>query len=156
MNVSIYLKNLLTHKHLYIEEPKDIHLYNVSIKDELCNFISLSSTEITHENLGKLKEYIILYQYPDTSAWSKSYHMSFMHIEDIDKENDQLILTKYKKDIFMDSSGKEIIMVDRYVENLYRLREQPSSYRIWLPFKLYLDKIADYPLIKNKYITSFR
>uniref|UniRef100_A0A6C0IW93 Uncharacterized protein n=1 Tax=viral metagenome TaxID=1070528 RepID=A0A6C0IW93_9ZZZZ len=138
MNVSIHLTNILTHEHLYIEEPKD-----VNIKDELCNFISLSPNEITWENLEKLKEYIILYQYPDTSAWSKSYHMSFMHIENIDKENDHLILTKYKKDTFIDSSGEEIIMVDRYAEKLYILRNQSSAYRIWLPFKVYLDTIAD-------------
>ena len=135
MNVSIYLKNILTHEHLYIEEPKD-----VNIKNELCNFISLSSNEITLENLEKLKGHVILYQYPDTSAWSNSYHMSFMQIENINQKNDNFVLTKYKKDTFIDSSGKEITMVDRCIEKLYRLREQSSAYRIWLPFKLYLNE----------------
>ena len=92
MNVSIYLKNILTHEHLYIEEPKD-----VNIKNELCNFISLSSNEITLENLEKLKGHVILYQYPDTSAWSNSYHMSFMQIENINQKRDEKMIIKKRE-----------------------------------------------------------
>ena len=102
--------------------------YKQELHGELCNFLCLHSTEITMENLSNLIGLVILYQYP--SRFSVDYHMRFVRIKQINKEDNTIVL---------DSINNEYCPTS--IEKINDLKRRSSAYRIWMPARLYIDKI---------------
>jgi len=94
-----------------------------SITGELCNFIFLEQSEITLQNITPLVGDTILYQFP--SPVSVEYHLRFVRILSIDPD-------------------KNTIQFDYGNATISDLRRRSPAFRIWLPFRLYIDKIVEF------------
>jgi len=90
---------------------------------ELCNFIFLDQPEVTLQNIAPLVGHTILYQFP--CPFSAEYHMRFAHIRSIDPD-------------------QNTIKFDIGSATISDMRRRSSAYRLWLPFRLYADKIVDF------------
>jgi hypothetical protein len=93
------------------------------ISGELCNFIFLERSEVTLQNITPLVGNTILYQFP--SPVSVEYHLRFVRIISVDTD-------------------ENTIHFDYGNATISDMRRRASAYRIWLPFRLYSDKIVDF------------
>ena len=103
--------------------------FEPNIKGELCNFLYLERPEITYENLQSLVGMIVLYQY--RSKYSDYYHLRFVRILAIDKLKQTISLTNNL------NSSQDVTL-----EKFTNLCNRSSAYRIWIPTRLYTEKIA--------------
>ena len=108
----------------------DSPLLEADIKGELCNFLYLDQPEITDANLQSLVGYIVLYQYP--SRYTANYHLRFVRILSVNKMKEMIKLTSN----FI--SPKDVIY-----EKISNLRRRSSAYRIWIPTRLYINKMVE-------------
>lgn len=105
-------------------------------KQYLPSFIALSKTNLI-ESLNKITGQIVLMQYPDTSSYSQNYHLQFFKLEDV------IINTEYSIDrpYIQISTMDEIC--GKYTEFIYSF--QLDMYKIWIPTKMFIEKISQYP-----------
>jgi hypothetical protein len=108
----------------------DINEFDQELKGEMCNFLHLDQPEITIDNMRSIIGEIVLYQYP--SKFDSNYHLRFVRILSIDKLNCNMFL-----------SSELISPNNKMCEKIINLKQRSSAYRIWIPAKLYIDKIRD-------------
>jgi len=101
-----------------------------NVKGEFCNFLYMEPEEITVNNIESLVGEIVLYQYP--SKYSASYHLRFVRIIAIDKSTQTITLVNPSK-----STSRATL------EKMVSLRHNSAAYRIWMPVKLYTEKMVD-------------
>jgi len=90
---------------------------------ELCNFLFLDQPEVTVQNITPLIGHTILYQFP--SPISAEYHLRFANILSLDPDENTIVL-------------------DIGNASMSNLRRRSSAYRIWLPLRLYANKIVEF------------
>jgi hypothetical protein len=105
-------------------------LFMSNIKGELCNLLYMESEEITVNNIESLVGQIVLYQYP--SKYSASYHLRFVRIIAINKSLQTITLVNA-------SNSKSRTTLEKMVS----LRKNSTAYRIWMPTKLYTEKMVE-------------
>lgn len=144
-DIDIRNKESIHSSHL---KTRGIYVNNL-IMDELTEFIPLGKNELTQENLEALKGNVILYQYPDSSSWSTVYHTRFVEIIDITSvsENNVTGVQYY----FIVKPFENILAKNAfYTESLNLLIYRHDCYKIWMPKKMYLEKILKFPMQKIK------
>ena len=137
-SLSIYHKDELNDKSLKLPDDAE------PIQKELYDMISLKKEEITFELLSNIKDQIVLIQFPDSSSWSKHYHIRPMKIVNILEE--ELVLNKLNPDDISNyQEGKFIGFISWHItfQNMYNY---PRKWNIWLPRKLYFEKIKNFHL----------
>lgn len=142
ISLSIHHNNVLQDK--YINTSYGTTLSN-NIKKELTNFTYLVGNELTAETLYRLKDQIILYQYPNTHTFADTYQLGFMRVNDVIADTNKINIQKLKyDDVFLrDPENPETIIrrqfVDKYEENILYLQQLDEKFRIWIPYEMYLD-----------------
>lgn len=121
-------------------------LSDQDLKGELCNFLHLDQPEITFANIRALVGQIVLYQYPD--RFSANYHLRFVRVIDADESNQTFVVSSD----FISSSNYtrpvggsfEAPRSNTSCEQIYNLRRRSAAFRIWVPTRMYCDKMVDF------------
>lgn len=138
-----------------------LSLSDQDIKCELCNFLHLDQPEITFANICALVGHIVLYQYP--ARYSANYHLRFVRVIDADESNQTFVVSLP----FISSSNStrpcsnsacnrpvggsqgglyiaEAPCSNTSCEQIYNLRRRSTAFRIWVPTRMYCDKMVDF------------
>jgi hypothetical protein len=106
------------------------NLFMSNIKGEICNFLYIEPGEITVDNIQSLVGQTVLYQYP--SKYSVSYHLRFVRIIAVNKSTQTITLVNPAS-----STPRSTL------EKMVSLRHNDTAYRIWMPVKLYTEKMVE-------------
>ena len=115
-----------------------LSLSDQDIKGELCNFLHLDQPEITFANMRALVGHIVLYQYP--ARYSANYHLRFVRVIDTDESNQTFVVSPP----FISSSNSTRPCSNTSCEQIYNLRRRSTAFRIWVPTRMYCDKMVDF------------
>lgn len=134
-------------------------LSDQDLKGELCNFLHLDQPEITFANMRALVGHIVLYQYP--ARYSANYHLRFVRVIETDESNQTFVVSP----LFISSSNStrpcsnsirpvggsqgglyiaEAPCGNTSCEQIYNLRRRSTAFRIWVPTRMYCDKMVDF------------
>ena len=113
------------------------------IKKEIYDMISLKKEEITFELLSQLKGQIVLVQSPDSSSWSTYYHLQPMKIVDVSEEDLKLNQMNYDIPNYWKMEGEGFHTWYITFQDMYN---HSRVWNIWLPRKLYFEKIKNFHL----------
>lgn len=105
-------------------------LFMSNVKGEFCNFLYMEPGEITVDNIQSLVGQTVLYQYP--SKYSASYHLRFVRIIAVNKSTQMITLVNPAS-----STPRSTL------EKMVSLRHNDTAYRIWMPVKLYTEKMVE-------------
>lgn len=136
-SLSIYHKRQLNNEYLKLPDVAE------PIQKEIYDMISLKKDEMTFELLSKLKDQIVLVQAPDSSFWSTYHHLQPMKIVNVLEEG--LELNQLNPDIPNFWERKFEGFQSWYItfQDMYNF---PNKWNIWLPRKLYFEKIKNFYL----------
>ena len=127
-------------------------LSDQDLMGELCNFLHLDQPEITFANICALVGHIVLYQYP--ARYSANYHLRFVRVIDADESNQTFVVSPP----FISSSNStrpvggsqgglyiaEAPCSNTSCEQISNLRRRSAAFRIWVPTRMYCDKMVDF------------
>lgn len=146
ISLSIHHNNVLVDK--YIQSSYGTTL-SEGIQNELIKFTYLIGDELTPDILRKLKNQIVLYQFPHTHTFADTYQLEFMRLCDI--MDGKMKIQKLKADevYVKDTENNDIVLrqfVDKFEETIAYLQHYSNKFRIWIPTEMYLE------LIKNNHV----
>lgn len=130
-------------------------LSDQDLKGELCNFLHIDQPDITFANIRALVGHIVLYQYPD--RFSANYHLRFVRIIDAYESNQTFVVSppfisssnsyaeaNCNRTVGGSSCNTEAPCINTSCEQISNLRRRSAAFRIWVPTRMYCDKMVDF------------
>lgn len=114
------------------------------IQKEIYDMTSLKEDEMTFELLSNLKDQIVLIQSPDSSSWSTFYYLQPMKIVNVLEEG--LELNKMNPDGEPNYETRQFEGFISWIMTFKEMNNRPHVFNIWLPRKLYFEKIKSFHL----------
>ena len=150
-SLSIHHKSQLNNESLKLPDDAE------PIQKEIYDMISLNKDEMTFESLSQLNDQIVLVQSPDSSSWSKHHHLQPMKIVNVLEEG--LELNTLNPDIpnYFDRKSEGFQSWYITFQDMYNF---PNKWNIWLPKKLYFEKIKNFYLqdriLKDQFFQEYK